>query len=143
MRLSLKILGGCIIASSFLACHNKAEEESCEVINFPNKDSELALLMRELSEDTENVKSQIQKGETPVFFTKFERLHTAIPTDTDVRGDGKYTAFADVFIKSVENLLLTEGDKIDAYNFMVKKCVDCHKQICPGPIKRIRKLHIK
>jgi hypothetical protein len=143
MRLSLKILGGCIIASSFFACHDKVKEEKCEVINFPNKDSELALLMRELSEDTENVKSQIQKGGTPVFFTKFERLHKAIPTDTDVREDGKYTAFADVFIKSVENLLLTKGDKVNAYNFMVKKCVDCHNHVCPGPIKRIRKLHIK
>jgi len=143
MKFSLKILGGCILVSSFFACHNKTKEESCEVINHPNKDSELALLMRELSEDTENVKSQIQKGETPVFFTEFENLHTAIPTDSDVREDGKYRAFSDIFIKSVENLLLTEDDKIDAYNFMVKKCIDCHKQICPGPIKRIRKLHIK
>ncbi|MBC8267064.1 MAG: hypothetical protein H8E84_08880 [Flavobacteriales bacterium] len=143
MKLSLKILGGCIIASSFFSCQNTDKKEATDTINFPNKDSELALLMRELFEDAENVKSQIRKGQTPAFFTEFEKLHTAQPTDTDVREDGQYTAFADVFIQSVRQLINTEEDKTKQYNKMVKRCVDCHQQICPGPIKKIRKLHIK
>ena len=130
MKLSLKILGGCIIASSFFSCQNTDKKEATDTINFPNKDSEL-------------VKSQIRKGQTPAFFTEFEKLHTAQPTDTDVREDGQYTAFADVFIQSVRQLINTEEDKTKQYNKMVKRCVDCHQQICPGPIKKIRKLHIK
>ena len=142
MKFYIKILSLFIIASCFFRCNN-LNEESCEAISFPNEDSELALLMRELFEDSENVKLQIQEGKTPVFFTEFDKLHTATPTDENVKEDGFYTAYTDVFIETVEDLLLAKNNKVDMYNKMVAQCIDCHKQMCPGPIKKIRKLHIK
>ena len=112
------------------------------VINFPNKDSELAILMRELFNDSKKVKKQIQEGANPEFFIEFTKLHSAVPTDSTVRNDGIYTTFTDIFINSVEDLLSSKTDKSQQYNFMIQKCLDCHKQICPGPVKKIKKLFI-
>ncbi len=142
MNLFIKILGGCIIASSFFACSNQ-EKQNIEATNFPNKDSELAILMRDVVENTEKVKNQIVNGEKIDFFMEFEKLHTAIPTDSDVRDDGRFTAFADSYISTIKELINSEEDKTSLYNNMIQACVRCHEQICPGPVKRIKKLRIK
>ncbi len=142
MTIYLKIIGGCIIASSFFSCQNQEKQTKSTTTNFPNKDSELALLMRELFDNTEQIKEQIKNNETPNFITKLNKLHTAIPTDSNVREDGLYTAFADDFINAVEAFTVAEN-KEENYNIMVQKCLACHQQICPGPVKKIKKLRIK
>ena len=143
MSLGIKILGGCIIASSFFSCTNSGNKETSDAINFPNKDSELAQLMRDLVENTEKVKQQISNNEVPEFFIEFEKLHTAVPTDSEVRDDGQFTLFANNYISTVKKLINTNGDKKELYNTMIQSCVNCHQQICPGPVKRIKKLRIK
>ena len=142
MNLFIKILGGCIIASSFFSCSNQ-EKQNIEATNFPNKDSELAILMRDVVENTEKVKNQIVNGEEIDFFIEFEKLHTAVPTDSEVRDDGQFTSFANNYIFTVKKLINTNGDKKELYNTMIQSCVNCHQQICPGPVKRIKKLRIK
>ncbi|MAW21791.1 MAG: hypothetical protein CMD16_05305 [Flavobacteriales bacterium] len=143
MSLELKILGGCIIASSFYSCSRLNDKEKSTAINFPNKSSELAELMRDLVENTEEVKLQISKNEKPGFFIEFDKLHTAVPTDLAVRDDGHFTSFANNYIATVNELINTTGDKEEKYNKMIQSCIICHQQICPGPIKRIKKLRIK
>ncbi len=142
MNLFIKILGGCIIASSFFSCSNQ-EKQNTKVTNFPNKDSELAILMRDVVVNTEKVKNQIVNGEKIDFFMEFEKLHTAIPTDSDVRDDGRFTTFADSYISTIKELINSEEDKTSLYNNMIQACVRCHEQICPGPVKRIKKLRIR
>ena len=148
MNLLLKIIIGHIIFLCLISCNNSKPSSPSEnsnkkvAINFPNKDSELAILMRELFNDSKKVKDQIKKGETPEFITEFTKLHSAVPTDSTVRDDGFYTSFADIFINSVEDLLSSKIDNTKQYNFMIQKCLDCHKQICPGPVKKIKKLLI-
>ena len=142
MNLFIKILGGCIIASSFFSCSDQ-EKQNIEATNFPNKDSELAILMRDVVENTEKVKNQIVNGEEIDFFIEFEKLHTAVPTDSEVRDDGQFTSFANNYISTVKKLINTNGDKKELYNTMIQSCVNCHQQICPGPVKRIKKLRIK
>jgi hypothetical protein len=142
MNLFIKILGGCIIASSFFSCSDQ-EKQNIEATNFPNKDSELAILMRDVVENTEKVKNQIVNGEEIDFFIEFEKLHTAIPTDSEVRDDGRFTSFADYYIFTVKELINSEEDKTSLYNNMIQACISCHEQICPGPVKRIKKLRIK
>jgi hypothetical protein len=142
MNLFIKILGGCIIASSFFSCSNQ-EKQNTEATNFPNKDSELAILMRDVVENTEKVKNQIVNGEEIDFFIEFEKMHSATPTDLDVRADGQFTLFAEKYIETATELINSERNKTALYNNMIQACVSCHEQICPGPVKRIKKLRIK
>ncbi|MBT5858879.1 MAG: hypothetical protein HOA52_04290 [Flavobacteriales bacterium] len=142
MNLLNKILGGCIIASSFFSC-TEQETKEVKTTNFPNKDSELAIMMRDIVENTQKVKEQIINGEEVEFFIKFEKLHTSTTTEADVRDDGQFTSFANDYTNKVSELIKAETDKTTLYNDMVQACVNCHQQICPGPVKRIRKLKIK
>lgn len=136
----------------FIACGSNEEkhaEDSCppdEVklspIN-PNGDSELALLMRQLFYDTDSLKQLvvIEGKEVPQdFIDALERVHTAKPTDPNVKTD-EFKAYNDLMINAAKGLSEAEN-KTEAYNQFLNRCIDCHKVVCPGPIKRIKKLVI-
>ena len=74
MRLGLKILVLCIIAYSLFSYQKTTAQDKKESTNYPNKDSELAILMRDLVENTEKVKKQIINGEEIEFFIEFNIL---------------------------------------------------------------------
>lgn len=145
MNLFFRILIGCIILSAFFSCTNSSEKIKSDAINFPNKSSELAQLMRDLVVNTEKIQQQISNNNSPdlsYFIHSSEELYKATPTDPDVRNDGRFKIFTENYISKVNNLINSNGDEKEQYNLMIKSCIDCHLQICPGPVKRIRKLRI-
>lgn len=148
----LKLILGCFLASFFIACGSEEEkqvEQSCEAedvevsaIN-PNGDSELALLMRQLFYDTDSLKQLVvvDGNEVPQeFIAALENVHTAVPTDPEVK-TAEFTAFNQLLVSAAKELSVAEN-KEEAYNNFLNKCIDCHKVVCPGPIKRIKKLVI-
>ena len=143
MKLSLKILGGCIIAFSFFSCQETNTQKKKEINNYPNQDSELALLMRDITNDMEIIKSHIINGKTPKSSIKIEEIYTAIPTDLDVRNNNWFIPMTDQYIFTVKDLLNNPGNQTKQYNAIIQSCINCHNQVCAGPIKRIQKLKIK
>lgn len=141
------------MASFFIACSNQVEEQStCDKesktvssIN-PNGDSELALLMRNLSYETDSLKQLVMNDKGNVsdeFIAELERVHTATPTDSTVKTD-EFNAFGELLINQAKALQeATDADaKTEQFNQLVNRCIDCHQMVCPGPIKRIKKLKI-
>ena len=107
-----------------------------------DKDSELALLMRSMYDDSELIRKAITTKKLPKDFRqKFAELHTAKPTDADVKNE-TYKAMGNYFLTNLEKVY-TEKDQVKAFNLMVESCVACHKTFCPGPIKKIKKLTIE
>lgn len=140
------------MASFFVACGSEEEkqiEKSCESdevevspIN-PNGDSELALLMRQLFYDTDSLKQLVvvEGKEVPQdFIDALENVHTANPTDPEVK-TAEFKAYNDLLINAAKELSTAENKEV-AYNNFLNRCIDCHKVVCPGPIKRIKKLTI-
>lgn len=140
------------MASFFVACNagqEKQIEKSCETdkigvspIN-PNGDSELALLMRQLFYDTDSLKQLVVvegKAVPQDFIVALEKVHTASPTDPEVK-TAEFTAYNELMINAAKELSTAEN-KEEAYNNFLNRCIDCHKVVCPGPIKRIKKLII-
>ncbi len=151
MRL-YKVLIGCLLgASFFLACGPKGEsvdkavdeEPKKEIVN-PNGDSELALLMRQMFDESMAAKKLIEEGKpAPDFSDQFVNIHTAEETDSTVRTE-EFRALSELFLSQVEQLeSAPEGDRIAAHNNMVASCLACHKVYCPGPMVKIVKLRIK
>lgn len=135
-----------ILSVTVLSCADKPTEDSSSnlissAIN-PNGDSELALLMREMFEEGERIKAQIENGETPSGLKKFETIHSAIPTDEDASGP-VFEALATGYLNALKNI--EEGDSTTVFRFnnMVDKCMNCHTEFCPGPKVRIKKLYIE
>jgi hypothetical protein len=148
----LKIILGCILTSFFLSCENRDErqlEKSCSTDSIsvspinPNGDSELALLMRQLFYDTDSLKQivVVEGKEVPQdFINALEKVHTAIPTDPEVKTE-EFTAYNELMINAAKELTSAKN-KEEAYNNFLNRCIDCHQVVCPGPIKRIKKLII-
>lgn len=119
------------------------EETKKEIVN-PNGDSELALLMRTMFDESMAAKQLIEDGKpAPNFSEQFVTIHTAKETDPTVRTD-EFRALSEVFLKQVELLeQANDENRVAAHNNMVASCLACHKAYCPGPMVKIKKLRIK
>jgi hypothetical protein len=154
-----KILGGLAILSFVFSCGeaiNKTAEKSdgkdssgqvclAPSDRNPNGASELAVLMREMEKQAESWKGEIEKKESllsPVP-ASFYTLKTAAVTKPTMKNEN-YDAFADDFITFSEALVKVPAEeRTDAYNSMVNGCINCHTQMCPGPMVRIKKFLLK
>ncbi len=134
----------CLIAVACWSSCNESQqmEPVAERPINPNGDSELALLMREMFEDGERIKAQVERGEQPTGLRDFAVIHAAIPTDSTVKGP-VFTAFAEAYLESVRQLEASDSSSVFRFNRMVDQCMNCHSEFCPGPKKRIRKLYLK
>ncbi|MCB0409681.1 MAG: hypothetical protein KDD29_05645 [Flavobacteriales bacterium] len=129
-------------------CNNEKSSCSTDEVDVsptnPNGDSELALLMRKMFEEGEDIKKLItdQQGNiTQEYIAELERVHTAIPTDADVKTP-EFTAYTELMVQEANALFSNDSNKVQGFNNLVNRCIDCHQVFCPGPIKRIKKLTI-
>jgi len=141
-----------ILAFSLLiACSNSTKECEEKPIN-PNGESELALLMRDLDLNTFHIKKQLflndsteEKKLNTEFIEKFKynylAIRTAQPTEGNLRENGLYNGYADLYINSIQNFL--ENNTKKNYNTMVNNCIQCHEHFCLGAIGKINKLYFK
>lgn len=132
----------CLLFSAVLCynCTRKAQNTDSEkAVLYPNLDSELALLMREMDADFNKIKQAIIEGKDLIDIrAKFAKIHTATPTDSTTK-TGAFDAMAKSFLANVEKIY-TLDDKRKHYNMAVNDCLNCHKLACPGPTVRIKKL---
>ncbi len=103
--------------------------------------SELALLMRQMYTESEQIRTAILEKKLPADFReKFKAIHTATPTDAGVR-DPNFALLSNAFLKQMDQVYMGKN-QVENFNKMVNGCIACHSSYCPGPIKRIQKLTI-
>ena len=135
-----------IVSLSIIACQEVQDasvfRHPDEIIN-PNGDSELALVMRNIHFEADKVGRDLEAGRELDLTALRElaaRLTTSVPTDSNVL-DENYYAFSESLQKRVESI--DSKDAVIEFNELVKTCVACHKNTCPGPIQKIHKLKVK
>lgn len=132
-------------------CSNNQKECIDNQIN-PNGDSELAVVMRNLFDNSLEIKNHIIKLDTlksnklpskliEKFTYNLNLLHSAKPTDKNLRDDGVYQAFANAYINTSEKFTNNLSQK--NFNAMVNNCIQCHEKFCLGTIQKINKLYIR
>ena len=145
--LLIPLFGGMLL---WFSCQEEAAPIPEEIENEPATglvpSSELALFMRDLYADFEQASETYKKGEFPSFDAEYniEDIYTAHPTDTTIKGPG-YDAMSYSFlhqVKSYFTLSDPEASDKELFNNMITACIDCHQVYCPGPIKKIQKLHL-
>ena len=132
----------------FISCDSKVEKEKSSVKSeelMMYSPSELALLMEEMYQYNDSIKTLIENGILPTqqFPDKFLKIHTAEMTKSFERND-VYESFAKSYVEhenSIRNSTL-ENVKIN-FNNAINTCIACHQTSCTGPIPRIKKLLIK
>ena len=104
----------------------------------PNDASEMALLMRQMSNDLDVIKNKILNGEDIINDQlQFSQIHKMKTTDESFLSEG-LTQMSKGFDFVVNNF--NENPSKDNYNSIVNNCISCHKGMCPGPLSRINNL---
>ena len=107
----------------------------------PNGDSELALLMRAMFDEAQQIQQQIAEHQPLSFNLEHEKILTATATVPAKAASDKYQAHAASYLQSIEALRLAPvAEQHSLYQDMVGNCMSCHKALCPGPMMRIKKL---
>ncbi|MCA6363566.1 MAG: hypothetical protein IM638_11050 [Bacteroidetes bacterium] len=135
-----------VIAGTFSACKDKsAEKQACEVkpLN-PNGDSELALLMREMTKSAEAMSAALKNGTAfPDKPAGFEKIINAVRTDTTI-AQGPYEAYARGWLGALDRLYTApEASRKEMFNALVTNCSSCHQAYCHGPLERIAKMQVR
>lgn len=145
----------CSIICVFFACQEKSKEcNSCDKelgTSVEKKEklqmyepSELAVLMKTMYAENLHWKAEILKGNIPKDFPEeYRKMHTATSVNKSA-GTDFYNATASQYLESIEALnQATPHSAKEKYNQMVGMCVQCHRNICPGPVPKINKLLIE
>lgn len=105
--------------------------------------SELTLLMREMYADAQRMKLQVLKGKQPEVRQHFDAIHTAKATVPSKNENDRFRAAAKAYQDAV--MALEQAAVADAsarYQDMIQSCMNCHAQVCPGPMTRIQRLYL-
>ncbi|MGL5890880.1 MAG: hypothetical protein ACRC3B_13390, partial [Bacteroidia bacterium] len=144
-RLILTALAGiCLLAGAFAACTSKTEDpQACEVkpLN-PNGDSELALLMREMTKNTEAMSAALKKNtDFPEKPEGVEKIINAVRADSTIK-QAPYEIYAKAWLDALDRLYAApENRRTEMFNALVSNCESCHNAYCHGPLERIAKMH--
>tara|TARA_B100000927_G_scaffold117469_1_gene95024 strand:- start:1968 stop:2408 length:441 start_codon:yes stop_codon:yes gene_type:complete len=110
-----------------------------------NQPSELALIMRDMHEESTNRKNSLEQGQLdPTLSETLFSMITAHPTKPHMKGEG-FEPYAKSFIGIYNQIHGAKevGVQIQAHNNMVDACIACHTKFCDGPISRIEKLYVR
>lgn len=109
----------------------------------PNGDSELALFMREMHEESERLKKRLSEGKKLDPRLDYHRLLTSEATEPEKAASENYKAFALSYISIMDQMKNKEGiHSEETYKAMVTSCENCHNSFCPGPLVLIDKLKL-
>ena len=133
------LLAGLVIA---LSCSNENEPARTKIVN-PNGDSELALLMREMWDEGMAVKASLVDGKNPDINVAYNRIHTAKATQPEKVATPEYEAYAKAYENAVEQFKSADAaHRAGTYQYMVETCMNCHKEMCTGPMPKIKKMYL-
>ena len=126
-----------------IACNQQPECKAPGLAGNP-PDSELTLYMRHLETDVKGWRETVAQGGTVEYQpAMFDSMFTATPTDGKIGDSVLFNNLGNLFKQEVQALSTsTPEDLSNHYNLMVTACVNCHRNFCPGPIKRIEKLKL-
>lgn len=120
------------------------EDSSCvNPADTGGKNSELAILMREMKEHSLKLKAEISSGKVESLYPgKFNNIFTATPTDSAVKGQ-LFNALSQTYLNALMEIYHSpDSNLVFNYNRMINTCIGCHKNFCPGPIRILKKLSL-
>lgn len=129
---------------TILACNQQCETNTANTAGGIVPASELTLYMRHLESQMKDWRETVAQGGTVEYQpAMFDSMFTATPTDGKIGDSVLFNNLGTMFKQEVQGLSTsTPEDLSNHYNLMVTACVNCHRNFCPGPIKRIEKLKL-
>jgi len=125
------------------SCSEK-EEQKAEPVLTNLQEAPLAILMREMFLDMEEIKISVESGKAiKNYLKKHNGIMTARATDPKVK-DMSFDLMAKGYMESLRVLENSSPELLLAnYKILYSYCISCHENKCPGPIKKITNLQIE
>ncbi len=102
--------------------------------------SELSIVMDSMYNETLLIKKGLESQTYPSNpLEKYKIIHTATPTDADVKTT-EFREFTNDYLKSLKEFYQETSAK--NYTLMINACIRCHESYCPGPLKKISQLKL-
>lgn len=109
-----------------------------KVSQFPNKQSEMAMAMRDMVDKLKAAKSAIEAGEIPqLSIEDFKGKHF---TDSSFEKPG-FDPMADGLLQLARDF--DASPSVENYERVVNSCKACHQMMCPGPLEMIKTLELQ
>ena len=124
----------------FLSCNNNSKSKSSQVIIDPNPTSEMAELMRKMTQELKQVKLKLEsKNDIDKNLFQFALIHEQHVTDSSFyKPHIKPMSLS--FDYAIDNF--NTDPTITNYNNIINNCKSCHQLSCQGPLMIINKLSI-
>jgi hypothetical protein len=122
-----------------IACNNQPKKTN----NFgnPNGDSELALMMREMFDNSMKAKEQLQANESTNPLKRYDNMKSVEATEPEKANSPLFKAMADNYLIAVDEVNASKNPHKE-FNAMVDNCMSCHEAMCPGPMVKIKRLYL-
>jgi hypothetical protein len=106
-------------------------------------ESELSILMRNMTEDIRKVRRKVEMGKKiPEFYKSYSQLYSAEASTSSKKGE-QFSGYAEAFLKQCSRLKESDADqRKNEYNELVTRCIRCHETYCPGPLTMLKKLKL-
>lgn len=127
----------------FNSCAQKDSSQTTLAVQYPNEDAPLALLMREVFLDLEEIKFSVEQGENiKSYLKRHKEILVAHPTNPVVK-TATFEMMGNAYLESLKRLEESPKSQLsENYKVLISSCLGCHQQYCPGPIKRIQLLNL-
>lgn len=142
----LLVVLGCIFTGSCSSGDDKkvveGENAECAPLN-PNGDSELAILMREMTSHAEKNAAALREGrELLPYEGQFDSIFNA---KRSMKVDDQFfEGMATAYLGNLKKLYSSpQSERITLHNNVINSCQDCHAQTCRGPLKRIDRMLVE
>ncbi len=142
---------GCVFLLLIVGCNSAPEKEkTVKIVDGSSlyevyQPSEMSSLMKGMYAYNEQIKKDIEKGNTPLEFPEeFLNIHTAQLSDTKTR-TYNFQLYSVKYIEA-QRLVFVEDSTttlVQRHNDAIGMCISCHTTECTGPIPKIKKLLIK
>lgn len=125
-----------------LSCNNgKNNISPKKIIIDPNPTSEMAILMRTMTNQLDSLKIIFENNLNPdEVVLNFDLIHTKKTTDRSFN-QAHIKPMSEAFDYSVK--IFNNNQSKKNYNNIINNCANCHQQSCQGPLVKIHKLIIK
>ena len=129
-----------ILASLIVGCDSGKLPEKKVIIN-PNPTSEMAQLMRDMTDELASIREKlINKEELDKNLLDFALIHEQEVTDPSFNKP-HIQPMSEAYAYAVD--AFNENPTKSNYSAIINNCLSCHQLSCPGPVVRIKKLKIK
>lgn len=122
-----------------LGCNTKETSEKKVIID-PNPTSEMAQLMRDMTNELASIRERlINEEDLDQNLLNFALIHEQEVTDPSFQKP-HIQPMSEAYAYAVD--AFNENPTKSNYTAIVNNCLSCHQLSCPGPVVRIKKLQL-